>query len=162
MTTSASAADSLPLPVTVRAASARDYEAAVRLYRTYLGDEFVLNAALWEAFCGQESHRALVAETADGRVVGLVTVVVTERIRLATSTRRHRFHVDDLVVDPDLRRRGIAKALLAETVAMARAERPSYLIVSCDFTNVAARRTYEAAGLSLVRQNSDRFELAFS
>ena len=45
---------------------------------------------------------------------------------------------------------------------MARKDAPSYIIVNCDFMNVAARKSYEAAGLHLVRQAADRFEIAFT
>jgi ribosomal protein S18 acetylase RimI-like enzyme len=91
----------------------------------------------------------------------LAVVVVSDRIHLAAGSHRHRFHLDQLIVSPEHRRRGIAKALIENVIAIAKEARPSYILVSCDFTNVAARRTYESAGMYLVRQSADRFEIAF-
>ena len=148
---------------TVRPASVRDYDAANRLFKAQLGDGFVLDADLWKAICTTDTHRALVA-TLPGSddAIGLAVVIVSDRIRLAHGTRRRRFHLDHLIVLPEHRREGIGNRLLEELIAVAQAERPSYIIVNCEFTNVAARRTYEAAGLYLVRQANDRFEIAFS
>jgi ribosomal protein S18 acetylase RimI-like enzyme len=126
-----------------------------------MGEIFVLDRGLWKAVCETPTHRALVAQDDSGTVAGLVVVVVSERIRLAAGLRRRRFHIDDLIVAPDQRRKGIGRALLEHINAMAASEAPSYIIVNCDFLNVAARRTYEAAGLYLVRQGNDRFEIAF-
>jgi ribosomal protein S18 acetylase RimI-like enzyme len=147
--------------VTIRPALADDYAAAARLFQAPMGESFTLDESLWQTICTAQTHRALVAENVDGEVVGLAVVVVSDRIRLAAGTRRRRFHLDELIVAPAQRRQGIGLALLEKVKEMAAAEAPSYIIVNCDFMNVAARRTYEAAGLHLVRQANDRFEIAF-
>jgi ribosomal protein S18 acetylase RimI-like enzyme len=126
-----------------------------------MGENFTLDESLWNTVCTADTHRALAAENESGEVVGLAVVVVSDRIRLAAGTRRRRFHLDDLIVAPEHRRQGIGKALLEKVKEIAAADAPSYIIVNCDFMNVAARRTYEAAGLYLVRQSNDRFEIAF-
>ena len=92
----------------------------------------------------------------------MAIVIVSSRIRLSAGTRRCRFHIDQLLVSPAMRRQGIGNALLNAVIEMAKANAPSYIIVNCDFTNVAARKTYESAGLNLVRQSADRFEIAFT
>lgn len=148
----------------IRPATAADYEAAARLFQAMMGEGFTLSAELWQAVCEAPTHRALVAQSEDdsgGKVVGLAVVVVSDRIRLASGTRRRRYHVDELIVDPAQRRQGIGKQLLAEVIEMAKRDTPSYVLINCDFTNVAARRLYESSGLNLVRQSPDRFEIAF-
>lgn len=126
-----------------------------------MGAEFVLEETLWNAVCAAPSHHALMATDEKNAVVGMTIVVVSDRIRLAAGTRRRRFHLDELIVAPAKRRQGIGGALLEQVKAMAQQESPSYIIINCDFMNVAARKSYEAAGLHLVRQSADRFEIAF-
>lgn len=146
----------------IRSARPDDHAAAQRLLGVLMGQSFALDAALWEAVCQSENNRAFVAEGDDGSVIGLSVVVVSDRIRLAANSQRRRFYIDQLVVAPERRRQGIGRALLDHVIALARSEAPSYIIVNCDFTNVAARRVYESAGLSLIRQSGDRFEIAFA
>jgi ribosomal protein S18 acetylase RimI-like enzyme len=147
--------------VAIRPATAADYDSAARLFGATMGEGFVLDRALWSAVCDAPTHCARIAEDASGAALGLSIVVVSDRIRLAAGLRRRRFHVDELIVALEERRRGVGRALLEHVKDMARAEAPSYVLIDCDFMNVAARRTYEAAGLHLVRQSADRFEIAF-
>ena len=159
---SADAAQTAP-DITIRAATESDYEAAARLFEANMGEGFVLDRDLWKTVCEAQTHRALAAvENETQTVAGIAVVVVSDRIRLAAGTQRRRFHVDELIVSPDKRRHGIGRMLLEHVKDMAQAETPSYVLINCDFMNVAARRTYEAAGLSLIRQLGDRFEIAFS
>ena len=148
--------------VRVRPATVPDYDAANILFKAQLGDGFTLDRALWEAICTTGGHHVLLATLDGGTVAGLAVVIVSDRIRLAHGTRRRRYHLDHLIVSPEHRRHGIGNRLLQEVIAVAKTERPSYIIVNCEFTNVAARKTYESAGLYLVRQAHDRFEIAFS
>lgn len=127
-----------------------------------MGAEFLLDRDLWTAVCTAPSHHALVATNADNAVIAMAIVLVSDRIRLAAGTRRRRYHLDELIVSPANRRQGIGRALLEHVKELAQQDTPSYIIVNCDFMNVAARKTYEAAGLHLVRQSADRFEVAFS
>jgi ribosomal protein S18 acetylase RimI-like enzyme len=158
MTTTPTTNDTI---TTIRPATSADYDTAARLFRSTMGEAFTLDSSLWESVCTAETHRALAAELADGTVVAISVVVVSDRIRLAAGTRRRRFHIDELIVAPEHRRKGFGKVVLEHVKTMAQNESPSYIIVNCDFMNVAARKTYEAAGLYLVRQASDRFEIAF-
>lgn len=146
---------------TIRPAAEADYAAASRLFQTIMGESFALDPALWAAICEAPTHRVLIAEQGESGPAGLAVVVISDRIRLAAGARRRRFHLDELIVDPKRRRQGVGGALLEAVKKMAQADAPSYILVNCDFMNVAARRTYEAAGLNLVRQSADRFELAF-
>ncbi len=154
-------------PVHLRPAETGDYDAAAGLFRALMGESFTLDAALWNecvtSHSGDGAHQAYVATLPDtGEVVGLTVVIVSDRIRLASGTHRKRFHIDQLIVRPDQRRKGIGHALLMHVLGLAAEAAPSYILVNCDFTNVAARKVYEGAGLYLVRQSSDRFEIAFS
>ena len=151
-----------PETVTIRAATEQDFADATELFRSTMGAEFTLDNDLWAAICTAPSHRALAATDANDAVIGLAIVVVSDRIRLAAGTRRRRYHLDELIVAPTNRRQGVGRALLEHVKELAQKDTPSYIIVNCDFMNVAARRTYEAAGLHLVRQSADRFEVAFS
>jgi ribosomal protein S18 acetylase RimI-like enzyme len=150
------------IAVAIRPATAADYEAASGLFRSTMGESFTLNQELWSDICTAETHRALAAEDETGTVIGIAVVVVSDRIRLAAGTHRRRFHIDELIVLPEKRQHGIGRAMLEYIKAMAAKEAPSYIIVNCVFTNVGARRLYEAAGMYLVRQSNDRFEIAFS
>jgi ribosomal protein S18 acetylase RimI-like enzyme len=152
----------MPAQVTIRPATEQDFADATELFRSTMGAEFILDKDLWTAVCTAPSHRALMAADIDSSVVGMAIVVVSDRIRLAAGTRRRRYHLDELIVAPAKRRQGIGRALLEHVKEMARQDTPSYIIINCDFMNVAARRSYEAAGLHLVRQSADRFEIAFS
>ena len=145
----------------IRPATEGDYAGAARLFRALMGPGFVLDAELFAITCGSSDYVILVAEASE-EVVGMAVVVTSERIRLAANTRRRRFHVDQLIVLPEHRRKGIGRSLLVEVVRLAREQAPAYIIVNCDFTDVAARKTYESAGFCLVRQNTDRFEIALS
>lgn len=157
-----SATEHATAPVTIRPANVADYEAAAHLFRSTIGESFTLDSSLWEAICAAETHRVIVAEDSSGAVVGLSVIVVSDRIRLAAGTRRRRFHIDELIVAPEQRQHGIGRALLEHIKEIAKAEAPSYIIINCVFTNVAARRLYEAADMHLVRQADDRFEIAFN
>ena len=149
--------------VVVRTATVSDYDAANTLFKAQLGDGFALDHDLWKAICTADSHHVFVATAGEGsEVAGMAVVIVSDRIRLAHGTRRRRFHLDHLIVLPTFRRHGIGKQLLEQVIAVAETQKPSYIIVNCEFTNVAARKTYESAGLYLVRQASDRFEIAFT
>ena len=148
--------------VSIRPATEADYDAAAALFGANMGEGFVLDRELWQTVCAAQTHRALAAIEEGGAVVGISVVVVSDRIRLAAGSRRRRFHIDELIVAPDKRRKGIGSALLEHIKNMAQAETPSYVLINCDFMNVAARRTYEAAGLSLIRQSGDRFEIPFN
>ena len=147
--------------MTIRPAEAGDFHAAHSLFRVLMGESFDLDETLFAAVCHDPGHLALVAEAEGEGVVGIAIVVVNDRIRLAANTRRHRYHIDQLIVLPEQRRQGIGLALLDHILSLAQSQAPSYIIVNCDFTNVAARRTYESAGFHLVRQASDRFEIAY-
>lgn len=147
--------------LTIRNATVADYDAAARLFKMTMGESFTLDRKLWQDVCETEGHRAFVGE-ADGTVVALSVVIVSDRVRLASGLHRRRYHLDEIIVDPQYRRRGYAKALLEHVKGIVAQNAPAYIIVNCDFMNVAARRTYESAGLYLVRQSSDRFEIAFS
>jgi len=151
-----------PTPLTIRKASEADYDTALELFRSTMGAAFELDRGLWADVCGAATHRALIAEDAAGVPVGMAIVVVSDRIRLAAGVHRKRYHLDELIVSPERRRQGIGRTILEHVKQMAQQDAPSYIIVSCDFMNVAARRTYEAAGLYLVRQSADRFEIAFN
>lgn len=146
----------------IRPAQETDYSKARDLFRVLMGLSFDLDQDLFNNVCQGAGYLALVAEDENVGVVGMALVVVTDRIRLSANTRQRRFHIDHLVVFPEHRRRGVGHALLERVVSDAQAQAPSYIIVTCDFTNVAARRTYESAHFHLVRQTADRFELAFA
>jgi ribosomal protein S18 acetylase RimI-like enzyme len=158
---SAAIQDSITVPLTIRPATAADYDAAARLFQCTMGETFTLERHLWEEVCSGEGHRAFLGEDATRKIVALSVVIVSDRVRLAAGVRRRRFHLDELIVDPACRRQGFGRTMLEHIKEIAAKEAPSYIIVNCDFMNVAARRTYEAAGLNLVRQAGDRFEVAF-
>ena len=56
------------------------------------------------------------------------------------------WYVDALAVAADVRRRGVARALLADAEAIARAEGTTGVSLDTGLENAAARRLYEASG----------------
>lgn len=162
MTTTATMTATENPHITIRPAGRDDFDAATSLFQSTMGASFSLSRELWETLCAADNHRAIVAIDEHEKVVGLSIIVVSDRIRLAAGTHRRRFHIDELIVAPEERRHGIGRALLEHIKEMASQDAPSYVIINCVFTNVAARRLYESAGMHLVRQADDRFEIAFT
>jgi ribosomal protein S18 acetylase RimI-like enzyme len=69
--------------------------------------------------------------------------------RLAPHPPLRAFYVDALAVAPDARRRGVARALLAEADRRARAAGLESVALDTGIDNAAARGLYEAAGFAL-------------
>lgn len=92
-------------------------------------------------FLAEPTHHLLLAYDGDGAAVGFVSGVETTHPDKGTE-----MFLYELAVDEAARRRGIGRALVEALAALAR-ERGCYgMWVGTEPDNVAARRTYEAAG----------------
>lgn len=80
---------------------------------------------------------------AEGEPVGLLSYSLRPGLYHAASS----LVIEDLVILPAFRRRGLAKRLVAEAVALARANGCAEISVSTGLDNQRAQRLYRSAGL---------------
>jgi ribosomal protein S18 acetylase RimI-like enzyme len=87
----------------------------------------------------------------DGRILGSLTLELNERVRDA-SDEDHRpladgeAHIRMLGVDPEARGRGVARALMEESEAIARAAGKTVMTLNTTKRMAAARAMYERLG----------------
>ena len=131
--------------MTIRPASAADHDVLRELWEEFeaeLGGEPYLHETWEEAWedlsVTIDDGVALIAEE-DGSPVGFVFCVLGDRGRKTA-------HVTDIYVRPELRRRGIGQALLAELIEPARAAGLGHVSLEVLMHNVDARRLYERLG----------------
>ena len=127
----------------VRRASETDREVLRELWHEFMDE--VKEPEYWrgtwdEAWAGMSeyiaNHVALIAEE-EGRVVGY---------ELARLERPRMGYVSDLYIRPDVRRRGIAKRLLARAIEELRDQGAEYLTLNVNLDNDAARTVYRRLG----------------
>ena len=139
----------------IREAVAADLPAVLGLYRE-LYEELDLQldervARAWADTLTTPRRAVLLAET-DGRPVGTVDVTV-----VANTARQGRPYllVENVVVAASHRRRGIARALIAEAERRGRAAGCYKLVLSAE--DPAACAFYEAAGLEATARTYKRY-----
>jgi ribosomal protein S18 acetylase RimI-like enzyme len=123
------------------------YEAAIA------GDRLVTRAAA-QAYhkallerAARQDGRLLVAD-AQGRVVGMLGLVVQEdHVFIREDVRRHAY-VTDLVVHADWRGQGIGRLLLAQAERVARAQGLKRLVIGVLAGNDGAERLYRELGFA--------------
>jgi GNAT superfamily N-acetyltransferase len=99
--------------------------------------------AFWQGVAAGVARRErvlLVAEDADGRIVGTVQLVVS-----LPENQPHRADVAKMLVRRDARRQGVAQALMAAVDDVARAEGKSVLVLDTE-TGGHAERLYTRTG----------------
>ena len=137
----------------VRLARPADVEAIFRLKQELAraeGNEGVLRATardwLRDGFGSRAQFTALVAE-GDGRLLGMLTYSPIYLTALAGRV----FSVQDLFVDPDRRKAGIGRALLARLAAIALAQGVLLIQLNVHEEN-AARQFYDRTGFRHLRE----------
>ena len=101
-----------------------------------------------------EDGALLVAEAADGAVLGLATCfVATDELE----QEQRLVRIEDLVVTGTARRCGIGRALLAEAGRFARRRGIRRLVLSVLESNHEAAAAYHAAGFRSVRRTLERW-----
>jgi ribosomal protein S18 acetylase RimI-like enzyme len=142
----------------VRIAAPEEHEAAGRVtadaYR-----EFVLPGdGDWERYLariadvGERADRtSIVVAVEDGRVLGSLTLELQGRVRDEGDTDHRPLadgeaHIRMLGVDPSARRRGIARALMAEAERLARDAGKNEITLNTTKRMQAAQRMYEGLG----------------
>jgi GNAT superfamily N-acetyltransferase len=134
--------------VTVRPASARDFPAVTALLGE-LGRPQVTDAtreqcrAVFERQLGDPAVSHLVAEDADGQVVGFCSLHFRDRLNFATPDA----WVPDLVVSGDARGAGVGWALLSEAERLARERGCWQLTLESAYFRTDAHRFYLAFGM---------------
>ncbi|HEY6566681.1 MAG TPA: GNAT family N-acetyltransferase [Actinomycetota bacterium] len=143
------------MPITVREATPTEYGAVGRVtagaYR-----EFVRPDSDWEDYLARIADVAerasrttiLVAVNEDERIVGSATLELTARVEPEDdpSLSPEEAHIRMVGVAPDQRRRGIARALMVECIARARARDKRYVTLHTTARMDAAQRMYESLG----------------
>jgi GNAT superfamily N-acetyltransferase len=125
---------------------------ALNLYEAGLNDDRLVTQAAAEAYyvtlserIARQDGRLLVAE-AEGRVVGMLGLIVQEdQVFVRDDVRQHGF-VCDLVVDEAWRGRGIGRLLLAEAERCTRAKGLKRLFIGVLEGNRDAERLYAKLG----------------
>jgi GNAT superfamily N-acetyltransferase len=95
-----------------------------------------------EGFGDAPRFHALLAETPDRAIVGLALFY----FNFSTWTSINGLYLEDLYVEPEWRRHGIARALMNELAQIARANTCGRFRWSVLRSNTAARRFYESLG----------------
>jgi ribosomal protein S18 acetylase RimI-like enzyme len=134
------------MSVVVRRADLTDVDAIAPLFdayrRFYAQPGDLERARAWIAERLQRDEAVVLLATLDDRPCGF-----TQLYPMFSSVRTARLRIlNDLYVDEDARRRGIARALLDAAVAFARAEGAAGLMLETGRDNAAARALYRAAG----------------
>lgn len=84
----------------------------------------------------------------DGRIAGMLTLIM---YRVPTGMRSI---VEDVAVDPRLRRRGIARALMSNAIEAARQAGAEVMTLSSNRTREAANQMYQSMGFELRDTNA--------
>lgn len=127
----------------VRIAGPGDAEALCRLNAAFNGASDppeILALRLGDATC---TERALLAEV-DGRVAGFAGLRLSPGIFYAEP----RAELTELYVEPEFRRRGVGRALVAEAERLARAAGATELFVLTGLDSTDAQALYRAMGFA--------------
>jgi GNAT superfamily N-acetyltransferase len=132
--------------IAIQRAGLEDVDAIAPLfdaYRQFYGQPAdPVRARAWIVERLQRDEAVILLAMLDGRPCGF-----TQLYPMFSSVRTARLRIlNDLYVDEDARRRGVARALLDGAVAFARAEGAAGLMLETGRDNAAARALYHAAG----------------
>jgi ribosomal-protein-alanine N-acetyltransferase len=119
-------------PAELRVATRGDLDAILEIEQIAFRDPWSPSAFTSEI----ESEAPPVVAVADGRVVGY----------LCRMLGPEELHITNLAVDPAYRRRGISRALLADTIEFAAAKACAWIYLDVRPSNTAARALYEGFG----------------
>jgi ribosomal protein S18 acetylase RimI-like enzyme len=107
--------------------------------------------AQWQAIAAAEATRLLVAETADGRPVGMLTLAV---FAIPTGVRAW---IEDVVVDQGVRGGGVGALLVRRAIDLAFEAGARTVDLTSRPSREAANRLYRRLGFELRRTNVYRF-----
>ncbi|MDX9999711.1 MAG: GNAT family N-acetyltransferase [Polyangia bacterium] len=93
----------------------------------------------------------LVAVSGD-RLLGLIHLQIYDTPRSPVFAARRRAHVEDLVVDQPMRRRGVGSALLRSGEDWARRHQAAQVVLTVWHGNQAAEAFYQCTGYATVSQ----------
>jgi ribosomal protein S18 acetylase RimI-like enzyme len=147
----ARAGDAAAIAALWREVDALHARVAPGFFRETIGDSHALTAvrrALAQAGTGRD--RAVLVAELDGEVVGFVDLAVYETPPSPERRPRRRGHVDELVVAPARRRRGIGRALMAAAAEWARGRDAEQLLLTVWEGNGEAEGLYRALGYAPV------------
>ncbi len=129
-------------------------EAFARLLPQLSASAEPLDESALGAIVAAEASTVLVARTADQRIAGTLTLVM---FRIPTGQRAR---IEDVVVDEGARRQGIAEALTAEALRLARAAGIRNVDLTSRPSREAAGRLYERLGFG--QRDSRIYRYTFS
>lgn len=107
------------------------------------------------ALVNSESSTLLVARNAEqkGEIIGILSLTI---YRVPTGVRAI---VEDVVVDKEMRRRGIGKALLAHAITLAREAGANGVALTSNPQRVEANLMYQSMGFELRKTNAYVYKL---
>lgn len=110
--------------------------------------EFTPNAALQEAglraiISTPQVGEIMLAE-AEGRIIGMVSLLYT----VSTALGARVAILEDMIVDPDFRRRGVGSQLLEYALQISRERECARVTLLTDADNTGAHRFYERFGFT--------------
>jgi len=126
--------------IRIRPMTPADLDAILPFEAEMFGSEAWSRAAYLDEINDVELRRYLVAESSCGEVLGDAGVlIVADTAQVVT-----------IAVVPTARRRGIARRLLTELIAIARSRRAIEILLEVRVDNMAAQKLYETEGFSTV------------
>jgi len=146
------------MSVHIRRARSSDDAALAALDRqcwSVLSDVVPARAPDTAFFGSGQSPADVVVATLDGRVVGWTRIAPPSPL----PSNAHVQQLQGLGVHPDLRRRGIARALLLAALDLARSRGASKVCLRVLATNAAAQQLYRSAGFTIEGVLVDEFFL---
>lgn len=151
----------------IREAAVAEHELAgevtARAYR-----EFVQPGGDWEGYldkiadvAARASRTTILVAVDDGVIVGSATLELAERVEPEDDPSLHpeEAHIRMVGVEPDRRRRGIARALMQACMDRARASGKTFITLHTTLRMQDAQRMYESMGF--VRGNDRTFPDGF-
>lgn len=106
----------------------------------------------------EDSAQALDAYMDEGRVlVALDREHVVAHVQITETGRAHELEIKNIAVDASMRGRGVGRSLVEATVALARAERRTALVVATATADIDNLRFYQGLGFRMRSVERDAF-----
>jgi ribosomal protein S18 acetylase RimI-like enzyme len=136
----------LPARLGIRNATVDDTDALIELTeRAWAGRPFYSRPTTerYRAWLAHSDLSLFHVATTDDQIVGFVATIQTP----------HRSEIDDVLVDPDFRRRGIARSMLATNISLLRERRVDRVRLHTEAHDPdGARSLYETLGFRVIRE----------
>lgn len=82
----------------------------------------------------------------DGKCIGCIVSKLDDHLKPNALTKRKRGYIAMLAVDPNHRRLGLGRTLIAKAIEQMKAEEADEVVLETEITNIAALKLYESFG----------------